>query len=67
MKVRAAVGGSNGEDWDGYVGDDDDIEYDPEGTGVVVCVEPELRKEVDDLLLEAGIEEKQIIRWEPSL
>jgi hypothetical protein len=47
--------------------DEDDIEYDPECTGVVVCVEPGLRKEVDDLLLEAGIAEKQILRWEPSL
>ena len=61
----------NGQEWDGHVGslttlwDEDDIEYDPQCTGVVVCVEPELRKEINDLLSEAGIEEKQIIRWEP--
>lgn len=71
LKVRTAVGELSGQDWDGHVGsftslwDEDDIEYDPESTGVVVCVDPELREEVHELLSDAGISEKQVLRWEP--
>eukprot|EP00250_Pteridium_aquilinum_P008148 c17716_g1_i1 orf=362-1498(-) len=71
LKVRAAVGKLSGQAWDGHVGsftslwDEDDIEYDPSTTGVVVCVDPASRAEVTQLLADAGIPEKQVLRWEP--
>ncbi|MCO5594411.1 hypothetical protein L7F22_048441 [Adiantum nelumboides] len=72
LKVRPAVGNSSGEDWDGHVGtfsslwDEDDIEYDPATTGVIVCVDRTAEAEVEELLADAGIPEKQVVRWEPS-
>lgn len=72
LKVRAAVRNMSNQDWDGHVGsftsmwDEDDIEYDPSTTGVIVCIDSKSRAEVDELLADAGIPEKQIIRWEPQ-
>lgn len=70
LKVRPAVRTLSGGEWNGHVGsflslwDGDDIEYDPECTAVVVCVESKLRDEVEELLADAGITEKHILRYE---
>lgn len=70
LKVRTAVGKISGKDWNSHEGsfqslwDEDDLEYDPETTAVVVCVDQENRDEVENLLADAGISEKQILRWE---
>ncbi|KAG6552850.1 hypothetical protein Mapa_005505 [Marchantia paleacea] len=68
-KVRTVVENTDGENWDGIVGtlttvwDEDDIEYDPIMTGVVVCVESSKREEMRTLLAEAGIPDGQIVTW----
>ncbi|KAH7296778.1 hypothetical protein KP509_26G038500 [Ceratopteris richardii] len=73
LKVRPAVGVSSGQEWDGHVGsftslwDEDDIEYDPSTTAVIVCVDPSCRKEVAKLIADAGIPEKQVLIWQPQL
>ncbi|CAM6083231.1 unnamed protein product [Calypogeia fissa] len=70
VKVRTIVESSDGGDWSGYEGsftnlwDEDDIEYDPLTTGVVVAVESSRREEVKSLLAEAGIPDAQIVFWE---
>lgn len=70
VKVRTIVDSSDGEDWSGYKGsftnlwDEDDIEYDPLTTGVVVAVESSKREEVKSLLAEAGVPDAQIVFWE---
>ncbi|KAI5084333.1 hypothetical protein GOP47_0000502 [Adiantum capillus-veneris] len=72
LKVRPAVGALEGQDWDGHVGtfmslwDDDDIEYDPSTTGVIVCVDSMAKAEVDKLLADAGIPEKQFCKGDLS-
>lgn len=72
LKVRPAVGNLAGQDWDGHVGtftslwDEDDIEYDPATTGVIVSVDSASKEEVEELLADAGIPERQVLRWEPS-
>ncbi|KAL2651045.1 hypothetical protein R1flu_019173 [Riccia fluitans] len=72
-KVRTIVENTNGEAWDGPVGslltlwDEDDIEYDPMTTGVVVCVEKSRREEVKSLLAEAGVPEGQIVTWDVDI
>lgn len=70
LKVRAAVGEVSGQEWDSHVGsfmslwDEDDIEYDPSATGVIVSVDQSSRAEVMELLADSGIPEQQIIIWE---
>lgn len=70
MKVRTTVDDATGEEWQGNVGsltalwDEDDLEYDPNTTGVVVCVEKEARQELMELLEEAGIPKEQVVSWE---
>lgn len=70
VKIRTTVSSTGGEDWEGFVGsftslwDEDDIEYDPDTTAVVVCVEDNARSEMKELLSDAGIPEKQIIYWD---
>ncbi|XP_024358157.1 fruit protein pKIWI502 [Physcomitrium patens] len=69
VKVRATVDDAAGEEWQGAVGsfrslwDEDDLEYDPNTTAAIVCVEEESRKELTELLEEAGIPKEQILSW----
>jgi hypothetical protein len=64
------VESSDGEEYSGYTGsftslwDEDDIEYDPLTTGVVVAVESERKEEVKSLVAEAGIPDAQVVYWE---
>lgn len=70
VKIRTTVSSTAGEDWEGFVGsftslwDEDDIEYDPDTTAAVVCVEDDARTEMKELLSHAGIPEKQVIYWD---
>lgn len=70
VDVRTIVESDSGENWDGYVGslstlwDEDDIEYDPETTAAIVCVENAQRDSVRVLLQEAGIPAEQTVFWE---
>lgn len=70
MKVRTTVDDASGEEWQGAVGsltslwDEDDLEYNPNTTGAIVCVGKEVRQEVMNLLEEAGIPKEQIVSWE---
>lgn len=67
--MRATVDDAAGEEWQGAVGsfrslwDEDDLEYDPNTTAAIVCVEEESRKELTELLEEAGIPKEQILSW----
>lgn len=70
MKVRTTVDDASGEEWQGAVGsltslwDEDDLEYNPNTTGAIVCVDKEARQEMMNLLEEAGIPKEQIVSWE---
>ncbi|GAQ83034.1 hypothetical protein KFL_001330170 [Klebsormidium nitens] len=70
VKVRPTVDATNGEPWDGFVGDlkhafdEDDLEYEPTQTAVVVAGDAATIDEVLDLLQEAEIPEEQLIRWQ---
>ncbi|CAM6017319.1 unnamed protein product [Sphagnum balticum] len=70
VKVCTAVDETSGEEWQGCVGsftklwDEDDIEYDPQTTAAVVCVEKGSRDELRNLLAEAGIPQQQIATWD---
>jgi hypothetical protein len=70
VKVCTAVDETLGEEWQGCVGsftklwDEDDIEYDPQTTAAVVCVEKGARDELRNLLAEAGIPQQQIATWD---
>ncbi|KAH9301636.1 hypothetical protein KI387_013219 [Taxus chinensis] len=71
VKTRSTVcSRRGGEDWDGFVGsfselwEEDDIEYDPHTTAVVVCAEEQSAiAEIKDLLSRAEIPDKQVIYW----
>lgn len=70
MKVRPTVEATIGESWDGFVGDlkhafdEDDLEYEPSQTAVVVAGDAATIDEVLDLLQEAEIPEEQLVRWQ---
>lgn len=70
VKIRTTVSSTGDEDWEGFVGsftslwDEDDIEYDPDTTAAVVCVENDAMNEMKELLSDAGIPEKHVIYWD---
>lgn len=72
MKVRPTVDDTKGEAWDGFVGDlknafdEDDLEYEPDQTAVVVAGDAATIDEVLELLQEAEIPEENLVRWQTS-
>lgn len=70
VKVKPTVDDTKGEPWNGFVGDlknafdEDDLEYEPDQTAVVVCGDAATIDEVLELLQDADISETQLIRWQ---
>ncbi|XP_002967932.2 uncharacterized protein LOC9633104 [Selaginella moellendorffii] len=68
VKVCTSVEAAN-DQWDGQVGsfqelwDEDDLEYDPRSTAVVVCAEAGAEQELDELLENADIVKEQTVKW----
>ncbi|GLJ21452.1 hypothetical protein SUGI_0395700 [Cryptomeria japonica] len=73
VKTRTTVLSRGEQEWDGFVGsfthlwDEDDIEYNPETTAAIVCVEEDARDELKELLSGAEIPDKQVLYWNAAL